>query len=414
MLIPRRPLQAYALDSSRPDLGPAEESWLAGCLAYGVRLESITELAGAGEPVDSKALEAVVEQYGLLRARPEPRNKPEIAGILELTAAVAVEAEDRAALHMAYCTLALLDRIPHSDIPLEYGRILALRARVARKAGAPNIAEELYRRVDRIARELPSDELRARALVGRGVLAQARGNYPEARRLYTQATRKAIASGDRPLIRLAHHGLMVVSAKFGQFRQAFLAGWVAFEGAAGNPQAEAESLLNLAQLALDVGEPRAALHAFAAALAKEPAPWLRLPALGGAALAAAALQREDVVRECVSRIESFGLNDTAFAYSRAAALLDASKACLRMSLTAEGTRTAARALELANAHAYHEVAIGAEQIMAAATAPPREVQGLLQQLAHERAPHATDPDSREILKRLAALEYRGRMLAHPR
>jgi tetratricopeptide (TPR) repeat protein len=400
------------LDIAQLERDPNNEHWLTGCLAFGIALEQITEVSVAGTPPQVEHLERIVDDYDLLRGHRVELSETVTTRISELTRSVAVEAEDRSALQMAYSSLALLERLHRDETSLEYGRVLALRGRLARKAGASELAEALYQRVAAMARRLASDELHARALIGRGVLAQSRGNYPEARRLYTQAARKATACGERSLIRLSYHGLMVVSAKFGQYRQAFTAGWRAFQGAEGDPAVEAEALINLGQLAYDVGQPLAALHGFAAALAREPAPWLRLPALGGAARAAAALRREAILRECAMRIEEYDADSVSFLYSRAAALLDASRAFAAMSLHADGARLAARVAELASTHGFHELVIEAENIVSATRTPAdaRSVQG--SRTGGREGQAAVDVEQLDVLKRLTLLEQPDRVLSH--
>jgi hypothetical protein len=211
----------------------------------------------------------------------------------------------------------------------------------------------LYERVDALGRREKAPELTARAAIGFGVLAQVRGNLPLAARHFAKAARIAALVGDVDLLYLARHGRMVIAAKRGAFADALSFGWEAFAAAAGNSEEEADMLLNLAQIAFDTGHPGPALQGFAAALARRPGPHLLLPALGGAARAAAALDRMDVVLWCSARIDDFAYEGS-FAYSIASALLDLALATVRTRPTL-AEQYVNRALQLTTEFHFHEL-----------------------------------------------------------
>jgi hypothetical protein len=82
---------------------------------------------------------------------------------------------------------------------------------------------------------------------------------------------------------------MISAGVAGDYNAALVYGWRAYEGATGDPNHEASALIALAQVLYETGRPEVAVHGFAAAVAREPPARTALPALGGLALAAAAL-----------------------------------------------------------------------------------------------------------------------------
>jgi hypothetical protein len=96
--------------------------------------------------------------------------------------AVVAQEEQAGAFVLAFSTLAALRRAlsPVLDRRTE-GLVLAQQGRVARQLGALSAAAELYAGSVRAARAARAPDVTARALIGSGVLASMRGNYPEAR-----------------------------------------------------------------------------------------------------------------------------------------------------------------------------------------------------------------------------------------
>jgi len=274
--------------------------------------------------------------------------------LAQLTRRVADVAEKGGALWLATSMLSTLERIEGELPALEIGRMLAQRARTARKADAADIAELLYKRVAKLGRVFAEPELIARAAIGFGVLAQMRGNLPAAARHFKKASRVATRGSYADLIWLAEHGQMVIAARRGAFADALRHGWAAFAATNGDRESESEMLLNLAQLAFDTGHPRAALHGFAAALERGTGTRLRLPALGGAARAAAALGRRDVLHWCADQLDE-ATPVGSFAYLTASALLDLSLAFASIE-PARAQIVSERALGLAERFGFHELA----------------------------------------------------------
>jgi hypothetical protein len=372
MIIPLPALAAYRRDleslghavGTEPELDTALGAWV----SFGSILESfLAKGTFAAQKNGTDAVEHLLGTYGVrLAAAAEARHPTahsastnsstghphDLAGLAALTRRVADAAEQRGALWLAYAMLAALERVGDAMSPLELGRLLAQRARVARKADSSDVADVLYRRVDALGRSADLPELKARAAIGFGVLAQFRGNLPLAARQFTKAARLATQAGEADLVGVAQHGRMVIAAKRGAFADALSFGWDAY-AAAGDREQEADMLLNLAQIAFDTGHPAPALQGFSAALARQPGPQLVLPALGGAARAAAALNRTEIVQWCGARVDAMA-RDGGYAYPIASALLDLALA----TATAQATlaeQYVARALRLAEEFHFHEL-----------------------------------------------------------
>lgn len=373
MIIPLPAFAAYRRDleslSDSTVSEPELERELGRWASSGLILESfLAELTPAAQEDRADAVEHLVGDYAHRLAAVADDRDPvagdtstasgaehptDLSHLATLTRRVADAAEQRGALWLAYAMLATLERAGDALSPLDMGRVLAQRARVARKADSSDVAFTLYERVDALGRRANAPELTARAAIGFGVLAEQRGNLPLSARRFDRAARIAAKVGDAELRRVAQHGRMVIAAKRGAFADALAYGWDAFAAAAGNREQEADMLLNLAQIAFDTGHPAPALHGFSAALARRPSTRLRLPALNGAARAAAALNRMDVVLWCSDRLDEI-THDGSFAYPIASALLDLALA----TATAQpelAERHARRARRLTEEHHFHEL-----------------------------------------------------------
>jgi hypothetical protein len=276
------------------------------------------------------------------------------------------------ALHLANSVLWGLERAGELLPPLERGRMLAQRARTARKANAYEVALGLYKRVATLGRREALGELRARAAIGFGALAQVRGNLPLAVRHFRTAAREAKRVGAADVLRMAQHAQLTIAAKRGAFSDALVHGWHAYRDAWGNPEAEAEMLLNLAQLAFDVGRADAAFAGFTAALMRRPGPARALPALGGIARAAAALGREELVQHYAREVDAYGSGED-FAYPVASALLDLGLAFASHDKKEASARVNA-ALALSTKHGFHELDFQLRDLAEALAAGRREVE----------------------------------------
>jgi hypothetical protein len=180
MIIPLPALAAYRRDleslghavGTEPELDTALGAWV----SFGSILESfLAEVAFAAQKNGTDTVEHLLGTYGVrLAAAAETRHPTahsastdsstghphDLAGLAALTRRVADAAEQRGALWLAYAMLASLERVGDAMCPLELGRLLAQRARVARKADSSDVADVLYRRVDALGRSADLPELR--------------------------------------------------------------------------------------------------------------------------------------------------------------------------------------------------------------------------------------------------------------
>jgi tetratricopeptide (TPR) repeat protein len=163
----------------------------------------------------------------------------------------------------------------------------------------------------------------ARALIGSGVLAGMRGNYPEARTLFRRAVTIAETCGAHEHWRAGHHGLFVAALAARDLETALTHGWAAFQSTSPDAGAErAEMLINLGELSCEAGEYRSALGACLNALELTDEPRLRLAAATTAARSCARLgeiRLLDVVNREVKR-----------AVSRSGQPFENARACVEM------------------------------------------------------------------------------------
>ena len=312
--------------------------------------------------------------------------------------AQANDAEEAGAFHLACSILGALERLSHDD-PIERGRAIAQRARIARKVNDHENSLELYRTVEAIARRARNDELHARAYVGYGVLAHTRGNLPEARRCFAQAAATADHAAVAEVSTLAHHGLMIIAAKTGELDRSLHEGWLAFHHAGEDGERQGNMLVCLGQLLLEMQHPRPALHAFASAILQTALPRrLLLPACGGLAVAAAAVGDARLVEYADNRIETIA-REVLLPYEVVSAQLDLAHANFQLGRHASGERHRQRALHGAAEHEFHELAHRAEtlRVQTPTTREPREPLG-------ERG--------REVVERLERLGRPEALYAH--
>lgn len=245
--------------------------------------------------------------------------------------------------------------------PVQQGRIIAKRARVAGKMGFLDEMFDRYTRVEQLAEIADSDELRARALIGFGAVAQMRGNYPDLFRYCQRAAPMADRTGIRELARAAHNGLMIATGIGRRFDEALNHGWAAYQASRGDPVDEAEVLGNLGQVLLECGHTAPAMAVFAAVVSRTLPARMILAALGGLALASAASDQPDRVEWAASevcRLEEVLVPR----YPLAVALIECATALARIRQVSAAERCRGRALALARAYDFHEVVHRAEAL----------------------------------------------------
>jgi tetratricopeptide (TPR) repeat protein len=300
--------------------------------------------------------------------------------------------EEGGALQLAYSTLALAHGAAPAAAAPQQAMTFARRARVARKLGDLEVAESLYDEAARIGRAADDATALAWAMLGKGVVARMRGNYPEARTHFRKLLAIAERAGLRDLQAMAHHGLLIGAGVAGDFDTALQHGWAAFELAAGDVERQAELLFNVAAASSDAGFDAAALQGYLAAASRLTSPRLRLPALAGAALSAARVGDAVRLRAITDDLHQY-LSSSALSYERAQALALLADAWATHQPESGGEPYREQALALARAHGYHEIVHQAESVATPRAAAPR-------------APQSVAPPTRRVLDALEALPDR--------
>jgi len=278
--------------------------------------------------------------------------------------------EDAGALTLADAMLEAYVRADPGVDVIERGRVEAVRARLAWKAGELGVATERYRRVAALGRREHSDELTVRALMGQSIVARHLGNYPRVRE---RAARAAALAERRGMTRLAATACQVLTVGFAvarDFGAAATHGWRAYLHGVGDPTLEAEALGIIGQLFLDMGHPEPAAAAFRVIISRAPSDRILVPSLGGLAVAASRLGARDTVSWVEDVIES-RVRAGATLYTIASAQLDLAEAWDELGVSARATKARRRAHAIAHEHHFHEIAHHAAE-RARAAAPVRE------------------------------------------
>jgi len=277
MLPLQSPLEAYRADLSRhpnrTDFGRSDTVWLlvAHCLhrlsrTQGDARRSIAEncasavgdLANTVSP-DTPEEATMVSQLARLRAAlPRIDSTRAASDVVDSARILSDQMAEAGALWLAFSALgharSAASAAPHRDL----GLAMADQAWVSRTLGDLDSADELYDGVAFTGDQHGEPELRARALLGKGVTARVRGNYPKARKHLSDGLACAMKAGLSDLAAVGHQGLLIAAATAGDHDTALVHGWAAFELADGNCDRQAEILINLAQVSLLAGQARAA------------------------------------------------------------------------------------------------------------------------------------------------------------
>lgn len=378
MLPLQSPLEAYRADLSRhpnrTDFGRSDTVWLlvAHCLHRLSRAQrdvrrsiaencasAIGDLASTVSPDTSEEREMLTE-LEQLRAGLRSIDQPDAAGAVVASARVlAGQMGEAGALWLMFSTLGHA-RLACTAAPArEIGLAMADQAWVARTLGEMNSADELYDEVLKLGVRSGVVELEARALLGKGVTARVRGNYPEARSAFRQGLQRAKAAQSPELESVAHQGLLIAAITAGDSDTALVHGWAAYELARGNPDREAELLINVSHVSMVAGYPDAALRGFFASLVRTGAARYRLPALGGVAVASARIGNTELVN-AVARVAEEALLPTGMPFESAGVLRSLSEAfeCIGDAARAEEYRVRARAL--ARRNGFFEIVLATE------------------------------------------------------
>jgi tetratricopeptide (TPR) repeat protein len=365
------------------DFGRSDTVWLlvAHCLhrlsrAQGSARDAIAEncasaigdLAGTVQP-DTPEEAAMLEQLARLRAQLPRLDGPRAAA--EVVSSVRILADqmgDAGALWLAFSTLGHVrlaaTAAPHRDL----GLAMADQAFVARSLGDLDSADELYDGVAAAGERYREPELQARALLGKGVTARVRGNYPKARRHLIDGLQLAERAGLTDLAAVGHQGLLIAAATAGDHPTALVHGWAAYELAAGSADRQAEILINLAQVSLLAGQARAARSGFLASMSRTDQLRFKLPCLGGAAVASANLGDAATVTT-LARVAEESISMTVLPFESAWVLKSFFDAYRAMGDEARADEYRRRARALARKNGYFEIVLATESAEAAPTTP---------------------------------------------
>ena len=302
--------------------------------------------------------------------------------------------ENHHAFHLAFATLSAARLALPELPPLPTGRLMAQQARVARQLGDLETAADLYAMVLDLGDMHDESELLVRGHVGAGLVAETRGNFPAARSEY----QRALAHGEAVprVAAIAHHGLMVAASKAGDLGTALRHAWAAFEGVAGDAVRRVDLVINLAELARKGGEGRIALRAFRTALEHTELSRLRLPALSGAAHAAAALGDRSTVLSLAAQAEHEALA-SGIPYENAKLWRELAEAFAVLDDTARAAEYAERAGRIADSHQFHEQGVKAAELVES-----------MASRGTRKSLERSDATARDILRRLDALADGGR------
>lgn len=353
MLAPLPSVEAFRRDAVSPDSIDLDDGILSSWLESAARLERAAMTSG---PTRERLLLGLLARHDVVAFPDAPLSH---AAVFSTITDLAAEMEDQTCFRLAHSVLASLLLILPEGEALLRGRVIAQQARLARHLGERAAAARYYEQVESLGTEHASSELIGRAWFGFGLLAQHRGDFPEARRRFHAIIE--LDGAARESIRHAHHQLMVAAATAGDYDTAADHGWKAFQGASSGRQ-ETEALQNLAQLLLEAGHARAALRGFAAALARKPILRFELPILGGAACAAAAALPRAAARALVRNfadrtqfIVKSLRNGEALPHPSASALVELSEALSVVGETERAGEMADQADRLASAHGFHQL-----------------------------------------------------------
>src|SRR5476649_1569815 len=177
MLAPLHPLDAYRTDAVGAVGNLIDDATQSRWLGAALLLHNAARSSGAAR---TAVLAEFLEQEGVHTLRGA---KQSMAPVVHAAWEYAIAMEEGAFLRLAHTVLASLTVLLPEEMPLERGRIVARRARLARHQGALDAASAWYEEVEALGRTHALPELVGRAQAGFGVIAQISGNIPKARGL---------------------------------------------------------------------------------------------------------------------------------------------------------------------------------------------------------------------------------------
>ena len=416
------PLRAYSRDlegrAGATELGPADALWLQVALALyrigglgpdardayvrALEMPASTEPGGPGDRSHTREPSApsLVEAPPVVRDLARAGDAASMRDALSVLQGIVEGMENQHAFHLAFATLSAARAALPDLPPLLTGRLVAQQARVARQLGDLEAGADLYDAARELGTLHGEPELLVRGHVGAGLIAETRGNFPAAREQYRLAL--AHAESAPRVAALAHHRLMGAAST------------------AGDPVRRVDLLINLAELARKAGHARVALRALRTALEHTGLSRLRLPAISGAANAAAALGDRPMVMSLAELAEREA-PESGIPYENAKLWRGLAEAFLAIDDTDRAATYAQRAVDIAAAHAFHEQGLKAaalgeeiasrgerrhadEEVASGSDRPPIDAIASRGRLLVEES----DATAHDILRRLDALADAGR------
>lgn len=388
MLPLQSPLEAYRADLSRnpnrTDFGRSDTVWLlvAHCLhrlsrAQGEARRSIAEncalaigdLASTVSPDTPEEVEMLTQLARIRGGLPMIDTRAGASDVVASARALADQMAEAGALWLSYSALGHVRIAAATAATRDLGLAMADQAWVARSLGDLDSADDLYEGVAAAGEQHRERELQSRALLGLGVNARVRGNYPRARRCFQDGLEIATAAGLAELQSVGHQGLLIAAITAGDSDTALVHGWAAYELARGNCDREAELLINVSHVSLVAGYPQAALRGFLASLLRASSARFRLPSLGGAAVASARVGNRELV-STIARAAEDSLLSAGLPFESAGALRSLSEAYEVVGDAARAEDYRLRARALARKNGFFEIVLATEPKDTPAEAKP--------------------------------------------
>ena len=374
------PADAYASDLARlgrsVPIGSSDDAWLVlahamhrfGQLEPGEAQQVLPQIA------DTIAINAIAvglsPQSSLMRCARALAAMSAPAHVLEngntaavdlfiATQSVAEEQELSGAFGLAFATLHALLRAFSDRVPARaQGNVLAQIGRAVRQLGANDLACEYYEEAMQVGYDSDALDVVARALLGVGVLALTRGNYPKAREQFERALANADRACDPELIRSAHHGLLNCSFACGDLDSALVHGWNVLRLCIA-PDSRAEALMNMAEICRLTGEHDAAVRVYTVAMEWTSQRNVRLCAMSGAFQSAVALKRTAEAHRLLAELRQL-ISLVTDSYTRAAVGVDVAEALQQLGETTAADCWLTEATSVATVNQYHELVHRAE------------------------------------------------------
>ncbi len=375
------PTEAYASDLGRlqrtAPLGPADDAWLVlahsltrfGALSAAdlneIAPASADLLAVSAMAAGLAAQSSVLRAARALRALPDgytelPSGYDAVTELVIATQAVAEEQELAGGFGLAYATLRALRQAFSSRVsPRIDGNVVAQIGRAARQLGAVDVAREMYEDAMLIGYECEALDVVARALLGLGVIALTRGNYPAAREQFERALLNADRANDPELIRSAHHGLLNCGFASGDLDSAMVHGWNVLRLCIA-PDSRAEALMNMGEICRLTGEHDAAMRVYAVAMEWTSQRRVRLHALSAALQSAVTINRLSDARRYLAELTEL-MPTVPDPYTQANIGVEVADSLHRLGESTAAAAMLDSALSLAREHAFHELVHRAEQ-----------------------------------------------------